>query len=101
MAVTPRPLPRGFVLGAAPSSYQIEGAPDAGGRGPSIWETSCRTPGKVDNGETGDVACDHCRRWREDIGWMEVLSLDAYRSSVAWPRGPSRSCETATSPRWA
>lgn len=81
-----RPFPDGFVLGAATSSYQIEGAHDLHGRGPSIWDTFCRTPGKVVGGEHGDVACDHYHRWREDVALMRDLSLGAYRFSIAWPR---------------
>ena len=79
-------LPHGFVWGAATAAYQIEGAVDADGRAPSIWDTFSHTPGKVHNGDTGDVACDHYRRWREDLGLMKQLGLDAYRFSIAWPR---------------
>ncbi len=76
----------GFLWGAATSSYQIEGATTEDGRGPSIWDTFCATPGKVDNGDTGDVAADHYHRYREDVGIMSELGLGAYRFSVAWPR---------------
>src|SRR5262249_38976337 len=79
-------LPATFVWGVATSAYQIEGSVDEGGRAPSIWDTYCRTPGKIDNGDTGDVACDHYRRWREDIGLMQKLGVSAYRFSIAWPR---------------
>lgn len=79
-------LPNDFVWGAATASYQIEGAVDVDGRAPSIWDTFSHTPGKVANGDTGDVACDHYRRWREDLGLMKQLGLDAYRFSIAWPR---------------
>jgi beta-glucosidase len=82
----PRPLPPGFTLGVATSSYQIEGAHDVGGRGPSIWDTFCRTPGKVEGGDTGDVACDHFHRYPEDVDLLRELGVDAYRLSVAWPR---------------
>jgi beta-glucosidase len=75
-----------FVWGAATSAYQIEGAVAADGRTPSIWDTFCRVPGAVDNGDTGDVACDHYHRWREDIALMRRLGLDGYRFSIAWPR---------------
>ncbi|NUR08282.1 MAG: beta-glucosidase [Nocardioidaceae bacterium] len=79
-------LPPGFELGVATASYQIEGAVDEGGRGPSIWDTFSHTPGKVARGETGDVACDHYHRYREDVALMRDLGVDAYRLSVAWPR---------------
>jgi beta-glucosidase len=75
-----------FVWGAATSAYQIEGAVDQDGRTPSIWDTFCRVPGAIDNGDTGDVACDHYHRWPTDIALMRQLGLDAYRFSVAWPR---------------
>ena len=78
--------PDGFVWGAATSSYQIEGAVDVDGRGPSIWDTFCRTPGKVAHGDTGDVACDHYRRFEADLDLIVDLGLQAYRFSVAWPR---------------
>ena len=79
-------FPDGFLWGAATSSYQIEGAASEDGRSESVWDRFCRTPGKVLNGDTGDVACDHYRRWRDDIRIMEDLGLSAYRFSVAWPR---------------
>ncbi|MFI6265329.1 GH1 family beta-glucosidase [Micromonospora sp. NPDC051006] len=79
-------LPPTFVWGAATSAYQIEGGVTADGRKPSIWDTFCRVPGAIDNGDTGDLACDHYRRWPEDIALMRRLGLDAYRFSVAWPR---------------
>ena len=75
-----------FRWGAATSAYQIEGAVDEDGRSPSIWDTFCRVPGAIDNGDTGDVACDHYHRWPEDIGLMRRLGLDSYRFSIAWPR---------------
>jgi beta-glucosidase len=75
-----------FVWGAATSAYQIEGAVAEDGRARSIWDTFGRVPGAVDNGDTGDVACDHYHRWREDIELMRRLGLDAYRFSIAWPR---------------
>ncbi|MDT7786017.1 MAG: beta-glucosidase [Pseudonocardiales bacterium] len=76
----------GFLWGAATSSYQIEGAAAEDGRLPSIWDTFCATPGKVDNGDTGAVAADHYHRYREDVGLMTELGLGAYRFSIAWPR---------------
>ena len=79
-------FPEGFLWGVATSAYQIEGSVDADGRGPSIWDTFSHTPGKTDNGDTGDVACDHYRRWREDVELMTELNVNAYRFSIAWPR---------------
>ena len=75
-----------FLWGVATSSYQIEGAATQDGRGPSIWDTFCRVPGKVANGDNGDVACDHYLRYQEDLDLMKWMGVDAYRFSVAWPR---------------
>jgi beta-glucosidase len=79
-------FPSDFVWGAATSSYQIEGAASEDGRGETIWDVFCRTPGKVANGDTGDVACDHYHRYAEDVALMASLGLKAYRFSVAWSR---------------
>jgi len=79
-------FPEGFIWGAATSSYQIEGAANVDGRGQSIWDTFCKTPGKVAKGDTGDVANDHYHRYPEDIGLMKDLGLQGYRFSFAWPR---------------
>ncbi len=79
-------FPEGFLWGAATSAYQVEGAPLADGAGPSIWQRFAHTPGNILNGDTGDVACDHYHRWREDIALMKELGLQAYRFSVAWAR---------------
>src|ERR1700687_5536907 len=79
-------FPEGFLWGAATSAYQIEGSPLTDGAGPSIWHRFSHTPGLVRGGDTGDVACDHYRRWREDIGWMRELGLTAYRFSISWSR---------------
>jgi len=79
-------FPPGFVFGSATASYQIEGAAAEDGRLPSIWDTYSHTPGRVWNGDTGDVACDHYHRLDEDLDIMASLGLDAYRFSVAWPR---------------
>jgi beta-glucosidase len=79
-------FPEGFLWGAATSAYQIEGAVDEDGRGRSIWDTFSHTPGRIDGGGTGDVACDHYRRWREDLDLLGSLGLNAYRFSLAWPR---------------
>jgi beta-glucosidase len=79
-------FPDGFVFGAATAAFQIEGATTADGRGESIWDRFCATPGKVENGDTGDPACEHYLRWRDDLDLMQTLGLDGYRFSVAWPR---------------
>ena len=79
-------FPADFVWGTATASYQIEGAFDVDGRGVSIWDTFSKTPGKVVNGATGDVACDHYHRFEEDIKIMKDLGVSAYRFSIAWPR---------------
>lgn len=79
-------FPKEFIWGASTSSYQIEGAARADGRGPSIWDTFCRQKGKIANGDTGDTACDHYHRYPEDVGLMRDLGVQAYRFSVAWPR---------------
>ncbi len=79
-------FPDGFTWGVATSSYQIEGAVREGGRGESIWDRFSHTPGRVANGETGDIACDHYHRYREDVQLMRELNVGAYRFSVAWPR---------------
>jgi beta-glucosidase len=79
-------FPAGFTFGAATAAYQIEGAVDADGRGPSIWDTFSHTPGRTFEGHTGDVAVDHYRRYRQDVALMADLGLPAYRFSVAWSR---------------
>ncbi|MGH8889601.1 MAG: glycoside hydrolase family 1 protein, partial [Acidothermaceae bacterium] len=79
-------FPQGFIWGAATASYQIEGAAAEGGRTPSIWDTFSRTPGKVFEGHTGDVACDHYHRYRDDVALMSRLGLAAYRFSTSWSR---------------
>jgi beta-glucosidase len=79
-------FPPGFLLGAATAAYQIEGGAREGGRGESIWDRFSHTPGKTYQGHTGDVACDHYHRWREDVDLMAELGLQAYRFSIAWPR---------------
>jgi len=80
------PFPTEFAWGAATSSYQIEGAAHEDGKGPSIWDTFSHTPGKVANGDTGDVACDHYYRWADDLDLIGSHGLNAYRFSVSWPR---------------
>ncbi len=79
-------FPQDFTWGTATASYQIEGAFDEEGRGMSIWDTFSRTPGKVKNGDTGDVADDHYHRYKDDIQLMKDLNISAYRLSIAWPR---------------
>lgn len=79
-------FPEHFKFGVATSSYQIEGAFDTDGRGTSIWDTFSKTPGKVVNAETGDIACDHYNRYKEDVALMKQLGMQTYRFSIAWPR---------------
>ncbi|MBN8882210.1 MAG: beta-glucosidase [Salana multivorans] len=75
-----------FVFGTATAAYQIEGAGQEGGRGPSIWDTYSHTPGATEYGDTGDVACDHYHRWPEDVQILRDLGVDSYRLSISWPR---------------
>ncbi len=79
-------FPPDFLWGTATSAYQIEGAWNEDGRGESIWDRFSHTPGRVKNGDTGDVACNHYHRWREDIALMQAMGMRAYRFSIAWPR---------------
>lgn len=81
-----RLFPEGFLWGSATASYQVEGAAQEDGRGVSIWDTFVRTPGRVANNATGDVADDFYHRYREDISQMKSLGLKAFRFSIAWPR---------------
>ena len=82
----PRRFPKDFVWGTATSSYQIEGAVNEDGRGPSIWDTFSHTPGKIEDGSNGDRANDHYHRYKEDVGLIKALGVKAYRFSIAWPR---------------
>lgn len=82
----PLRFPDDFLWGAATSAYQIEGSPLADGAGPSNWHRFCHTPGRTHQGHTGDSACDHYRRFEEDIRLMQALGLNAYRFSIAWSR---------------
>ncbi len=79
-------FPKDFLWGAATASYQIEGAWNEGGKGESIWDRFCHTPGNIANNDTGDVACDHYHRFREDVSLMKELNFQAYRFSISWPR---------------
>ena len=79
-------FPDGFLWGAATAAYQIEGAPDADGKGPSIWDTFSHTRGATYHGDTGDVACDSYHRFGEDIALLKRLGAGAYRLSLSWPR---------------
>jgi beta-glucosidase len=80
------PFSKDFTWGVAAAAYQIEGGATADGRGPSIWDVFSHEPGRVFDGHTGDVACDHYHRWEEDIALMRQLGVGAYRLSLAWPR---------------
>ena len=79
-------FPKNFVWGAAAASYQVEGAAREDGKGLSVWDMLCRQPGKIWEGNTGDVACDHYHRFREDARIMGGIGLQAYRFSISWPR---------------
>jgi beta-glucosidase len=80
------PFPKGFFWGAATAAYQIEGAWNEDGKGESIWDRFSHTPGKIKNGDTGDIACDSYHRWREDIALLQAMNLNSYRFSISWPR---------------
>jgi beta-glucosidase len=81
-----RRFPPDFLWGTATSAYQIEGSPLADGAGPSIWQRFAHTPGKMTNGDTGDVACDHYNRFAEDVAILRDLGCNAYRFSISWSR---------------
>jgi beta-glucosidase len=81
-----REFPKGFLWGTATSAYQIEGAWNEDGKGPSIWDTYAHTQGKIRDGTTGDVANDHYHRYKEDVALMKDLGATAYRFSISWPR---------------
>ncbi|MCB9849996.1 MAG: beta-glucosidase [Phycisphaerales bacterium] len=78
--------PNTFLWGAATSAFQIEGAAHTGGKGPSIWDDFCRSPGRTAPDADGAITCDHVNRYREDVALMQELNLDAYRFSISWPR---------------
>ena len=79
-------FPKGFFWGTATAAYQIEGAWNQDGKGESIWDHFAHMPGKIHNGDTGDVACDSYHRWREDIALLRSMNLNSYRFSISWPR---------------
>jgi beta-glucosidase len=79
-------FPEKFVWGAATAAYQVEGAANEDGRGPSTWDVFCKRPGAVFEGHSGDVACDHYHRYRDDVGLMRELGIAGYRFSVSWSR---------------
>src|SRR6516225_5664078 len=86
MSPSSKAFPPGFTWGISTSAYQIEGAWNEEGRGPSIWDTFAHTPGKIAGHETGDLACDHYHYWRDDLGLLRDLGVGAYRFSTSWPR---------------
>ncbi len=79
-------FPNKFIWGSATASYQVEGAIKEDGRKPSTWDAFCDIPGKIENGDTGEHACDHYHRYKEDVQLMKQIGLHAYRFSIAWPR---------------
>jgi len=81
-----RAFPDGFLWGTATASYQIEGAWNEDGKGESIWDRFARTPGKIKNNDTGDVALDHYHRYKEDVQLIKALGVKTYRFSISWPR---------------
>jgi len=94
-------FPDNFLWGAATSAFQIEGAAAEDGKGPSIWDLFCTVPGKTARGATGDVACDHYHRYRQDVDLMRQLNLQAYRFSMSWPRVLPQGRGPANSKGWA
>src|SRR6188768_1378009 len=79
-------FPKDFVWGVATASYQVEGAANEDGRGPSVWDTFCHKKGVVFEGDTGDTACDHYHRYKDDVALMKTLGVKSYRFSVSWTR---------------
>ena len=81
-----RQFPEGFLWGASTAAYQVEGAWNEDGKGESVWDHYAHTPGRIENGDNGDIACDHYHRSSDDIALMKRLGLNAYRFSIAWTR---------------
>jgi len=86
MTVSRDQFPKDFKWGVATSSFQIEGAHDSDGKGPSIWDTFCAIEGKIADASNGHVACEHYTRWQEDVELIARLGVNAYRFSISWPR---------------
>jgi beta-glucosidase len=86
MTVSRDRFPKDFKWGVATSSFQIEGAHDRDGKGPSIWDTFCAVDGKIADASNGHVACEHYERWPEDVELITRLGVNAYRFSMSWPR---------------
>src|SRR3982751_5733669 len=80
------PFPKDFNWGVATAAYQVEGAANEDGRGPSVWDTFCRRKGAVFEGNTGETACDHYHRFKDDVALMKMLGAKSYRFSVSWTR---------------
>ena len=79
-------FPKGFMWGVATAAYQIEGAWNEDGKGESVWDAYCHNTDIVLNGDTGDVACDHYHRYKEDVAIMKEMGLHSYRFSISWPK---------------
>src|SRR4051812_49360144 len=80
------PFAKDFAWGVATASYQVEGAATEDGKGPSVWDVFCKRKGAIFEGDTGDVACDHYHRYKEDVALLKALGVRSYRFSVSWPR---------------